>query len=214
MDFMDWTRAIGAVTRLVEEMERDGKPARRVVAERTYDTTVVDLWDAITSADRIPRWFMPIEGDLRLGGRYRLIGNASGTITHCDPPRHLGLTWEFGGETSWVDVTLADVDGRARLRLDHVAHVPEDLWAKFGPGAVGVGWDLGLFGLGKHVEGAPAVDPKEAMAWLVSDEGKRFVLAASDDWCRAEIASGSPPDLAKAAAARTAAAYGGGQDPG
>ena len=44
--------------------------------ERTYETTIVDLWDAITSAERIPRRFLPISGDLRLGGRYQLEGHA------------------------------------------------------------------------------------------------------------------------------------------
>ena len=33
-------------------------------------------------------------------------GNAGGEIKACDPPRHLALTWEFGGQTSWVDVQL------------------------------------------------------------------------------------------------------------
>jgi len=27
------------------------------------------------------RWFLPIEGDLKLGGKYQLKGNAGGTIT-------------------------------------------------------------------------------------------------------------------------------------
>ena len=47
------------------------------------------LWDACTNAERIPRWFLPVSGDLRLGGRYQLEGNAGGTIERCDPPRSL-----------------------------------------------------------------------------------------------------------------------------
>ena len=49
---------------------------------------------------------MPVSGDLRLGGRFQLQGNAGGGITRCAPPRHLAVTWEFGGQVSWVDVRL------------------------------------------------------------------------------------------------------------
>ena len=72
----DVARHVGAVTRKVEAREHDGRPAHAVIATRTYPTDIDDAWDALTSAERIPRWFMPIEGDLRLGGRYQLQGNA------------------------------------------------------------------------------------------------------------------------------------------
>jgi hypothetical protein len=62
-------------------------------------------------------------------------------------------------------------------------------------------------GLANHAETGASVDPKEAMAWLGSAEGKQFVRLASDDWCRASIASGTSAEAAQAAAARTTAAY-------
>ena len=210
----DVPRHIGAVTRAVETRLRDGRPARVVIAARTYDTAVEDLWDAVTSKERIPRWFLPVSGDLRLGGRYQLQGNAGGTITRCEPPRVVAMTWEYGGDISWVEVTLEPTpDGRARLRLEHVAHVPDDRWDQFGPGAVGVGWDSALLGLANHLESGAAVDPREAMAWLMSENGKDFVRRSSDDWCRASIAAGTRPDAAEAAAARTTAAYTGAPEP-
>ena len=46
---------VGAVTRAVRRGERGGRPTQTVVAERTYDTSIDDLWEAITSAERIPR---------------------------------------------------------------------------------------------------------------------------------------------------------------
>src|SRR5215207_937092 len=103
---IDLAQHMGAVVRTVENREHGGSLARVVVASRTYDTTVEDLWDALTNKERIPRWFLPVSGELRLGGRYQLQGNAGGTITRCDPPRALGLTWEFGGQTTWLDVRL------------------------------------------------------------------------------------------------------------
>ena len=204
----DIPRQIGAVTRTLENRLHEGRPARVVVAARPYDTTVDDLWDAVTNKDRIPRWFLPISGDLRLGGHYQLQGNAGGTITRCEPPRVVGMTWEFGGEVTWLEVTLEPIPGgRSLLRLEHVAHVPDPRWDEFGPGAVGVGWDTALLGLATHVATGAAVDPREAMAWLGSANGREFVRRSSDDWCRASIDAGTDAAAARAAAARTTAAY-------
>ena len=207
MEF-DIPRQIGAVTRKLETRLHEGRPARVVVASRTYDTTVDDLWDAVTNKERIPRWFLPISGDLRLGGRYQLQGNAGGTITRCEPPRVVGMTWEFGGEVTWLEVTLDPTpDGAARLQLEHVAHVPDARWDEFGPGAVGVGWDTALLGLATSLASGTGVDPREAMAWLGSENGREFIRESSDDWCRASIDAGTDAAAARAAAARTTAAY-------
>jgi uncharacterized protein YndB with AHSA1/START domain len=204
----DVPRQIGAVTRELATRLHEGRPARVIVAARTYDTTVEDLWDAVTSRERIPRWFLPVTGDLRLGGRYQLQGNAGGTITRCEPPRVVGMTWEHGGEVSWVEVALEPTaDGRAHLRLEHVAYVSDERWDEFGPGAVGVGWDSILLGIATHVETGATVDPREAMAWLGSENGRDFVRRSSDDWCRASIEAGTAPAADRAAAARTTAAY-------
>jgi uncharacterized protein YndB with AHSA1/START domain len=59
--------------------------ARTVTIARSYGADVAEVWDACTNPDRIPRWFLPVSGDLRLGGRYRLEGNAGGTIEHASP---------------------------------------------------------------------------------------------------------------------------------
>ena len=199
---------IGAVNREVIERNHEGRLARVVVASRRYDTTRVDLWDALTNPARIPRWFLPISGDLRLGGRYQLQGNAGGSITECDPPHRLKLTWEYGGDVSWVEVGLTDdPTSGTRLRLEHMAFVAQDRWDEFGPGAVGVGWDTGLFGLGKHLTTEGSMTPEEGLAWLGSAEGKAFVRLSSDDWCRASIAGGTDQAAARAAAGRTTAAY-------
>ena len=205
---IDIGRAIGAVTRAVTSRDHEGRPARVVLASRTYDTTPQDVWDAITSAERIPRWFLPITGDLRLGGRYQLQGNAGGEITRCEPPRRLAVTWEYGGDVSWLTVQLAeDPGGGTRLDLEHVAHVGEDRWDQFGPGAVGVGWDLAIMGLGRHLETGASADPQQGMAWMASPEGKEFMRRCSEDWCRASIAGGTDQAAATAAAQRTTAFY-------
>src|SRR5262249_9696768 len=135
---MDIISRVGAVVRRVEDRDHKGKPARVVVATRAYDTDPEDLWDAITNVERIPRWFAPVEGDLRLGGRYQIKGNAGGEITFCEAPRRFELTWEFGGNMSWVNVTLErQARERTLLTLEHIAPVDAkamEFWDQFGPG--------------------------------------------------------------------------------
>jgi uncharacterized protein YndB with AHSA1/START domain len=205
---VDVAAHLGAVTRELKSVQRDGRPAYVIVATRVFDTDIDDAWDAITSRERIPRWFTPIEGELRLGGRYQLKDNAGGVITTCEKPKHLALTWEMRGDVSWVDVLLARVtDNKTRLTLEHTAHVPEEFWNQYGPGAVGVGWDLALLGLALSLAN-PAFDgPTEGIAWAVTDEGKRYVRLASEDWVRASIANGTDAAKARAAGDATTAFY-------
>jgi uncharacterized protein YndB with AHSA1/START domain len=205
-------KVFGTEFRRVEQREHLGKPALVGVAIRIYDTTVEDMWDAITTPERLARWFLPIEGDLKLGGRYQLKGNAGGTITRCDRPEALDLTWEFAGGTSWVNVRLA-VEGneQTRLTLEHIAHkggIGEEHLKKFGPGATGVGWDLGLHGLKQHLTNpSVAIDPSASEAWALSSEGKAFVRKSGEAWADAYIASGADPEEARAQAERTIGFY-------
>ncbi|MEM7635602.1 MAG: SRPBCC domain-containing protein [Pseudomonadota bacterium] len=85
--------AFGADFREVDERTRMGNPVRVVRAERVYMTGQTDLWDALTNIERIRRWFSPVSGELHLGGRYQIEGNAGGTITRCDEPEALDVTW-------------------------------------------------------------------------------------------------------------------------
>jgi uncharacterized protein YndB with AHSA1/START domain len=204
---IDVARYIGATAREVASRDVEGKPARVVVIERTYDTTLVDLWDAVTNPERLPRWFLPIEGDLKVGGKYQLIGNAGGTILACDAPRAVSVTWEMRGDVSWVNLTLSDAPGGgATLKLEHIAHVAEH-WNTYGPGAVGIGWELGLLGLARHLETGEPVDAPAFMAWSAGDQGKAFIRQSSDGWRQADIAGGADPEASTAAANRTAGFY-------
>jgi uncharacterized protein YndB with AHSA1/START domain len=199
---------LGAMTRTVRTLERDGKPAKAVIASRSFDTDPADVWDALTNPDRLPRWFAPVTGDLKVGGRYQVEGNAGGTITSCEPHRAIDLTWEFGGGVSWVSLRLEKLADGTRLELEHVAPI-DPHWDKFGPGAVGVGWDLSFLGLAQHLASGAAVAPEASAAWQVSDEAKSLYAAASIDWGRADIAAGADPESARAAAEQTRAFYSG-----
>lgn len=201
----------GAEFRRVENREHLGKPAIVAVAIRTYDTTVEDLWEAITTPERLARWFTPVEGDLKLGGRYQLKGNAGGTITRCERPEALDVTWEFGGGTSWVHVRLTPEGKKARLTLEHIAPkdgIGEEHLKRFGPGAVGIGWDLGLYGLEMHLANPEAPRDHEAIeAWTKSTDGKAFMRGSGEAWGAAHAASGEDPEEARAKAERTISAY-------
>ena len=205
------TKVFGTEFRRVDHREHLGKPAVVAVAVRSYDTTIEDLWHAITTPERLARWFLPVEGDLKIGGRYQLKGNAGGTITRCDPPNALDVTWEFMGATSWVHVRLVADGGRTRFTLEHIAHedgIGKEHLERFGPGAAGVGWDLGLRGLEQHLrEPAVTLDPAAAEAWARSAEGKAFVRASGEAWGAADAAAGEDPAEARAKAERTIAFY-------
>ena len=202
---------LSAVERSVSSLDRQQQPARAVTLSRTFATTVQNLWDAVTNGERIPLWFLPISGALELGGRYQLEGNAGGLITACKRPSHVALTWEFGEDVSWVEMLITDKGANgARLTLTHIAHVSEH-WEQYGPGAVGVGWELGLMGLENYLSHPTEPKPDEA-AFATSRDGKALIKGSSERWERAAVVSGTDPDLARAAARRTTAFYTGDSD--
>jgi uncharacterized protein YndB with AHSA1/START domain len=205
---IDVTQQINAVRRRVGTRVLEAGEARTVTISQTYAAGIEDVWDACTSAERIPRWFLPVSGELKLGGRYQLEGNAGGTIEGCDPPKSFFATWEYGGEVSWIEVRFAaEATDRTRLEIEHIAHVSDERWAEFGPAAVGIGWDSAIMGLSLHLSGGPAMSPAEGMAWAGSDEGKRFMTLSGERWRDAHVASGADEAEARGMAERTIAAY-------
>jgi uncharacterized protein YndB with AHSA1/START domain len=197
----------GLVTREIRSGSRDGAPTKIAVARRTYGTDQTDLWDALTNAERIPRWFLPVTGELEVGGRYQTEGNAGGVVERCDAPESFAVTWELGGMVSWLAVTLAPEADGTTLELVHEAHVDPNLWGQFGPGAVGVGWDLALMGLGLHVDSGAPVDREAGMNFPLTPEGREFVRASAAGWADAAIADGDEPGPAHEAAERTVGFY-------
>ena len=195
-----------AVTRTVTYTARDDRPVSVVTLSRSFTASTEYLWDAVTNGERIPRWFMPVSGDLRLGGRYQLEGNAGGTIVTCEPSSLVAVTWEFAGDVSWVEVSIAEEGaGRARLTLSHTALLSPH-WGEFGSGAVGVGWEMGMLGLALYLAqpDEPKLDEEE---FAGSSEGRALMVGSSDGWGQASIDAGEAPEAARAAAARTATFY-------
>ncbi len=207
MDTLNPLDQLDAVDRAVATGSRDGRETKSVVLTQTYPVPLADLWEACTDAERISRWLMPITGDLREGGRYQLHGNAGGTIEQCVPRERIAVTWEFGGlGVSWVVATFAEEAGGSRIRVEHIAHVDER-WPDFGPGAVGIGWDMMLLGLSMHLTTGEHFDDAQALEWQMSPEGVGFMKRSVRSWSEAQVASGEDRAAAEAAAERCLAAY-------
>ena len=208
---IDVTQQINAVRRTIGTRTLEASEARVSTISQVYHTDIDDLWDAVTSAERIPRWFLPISGELKEGGHYQLEGNAGGTISRCERPNGFAATWEFGGMVSWIEVSLTPAEGGVRFELEHAAHVADELWEQFGPTATGIGWDMGLFGLANHLaDPTGAMTPAEGMEWAMSEDGKRFMRLSADAWIESYVATGADPEIARGMADRGYAAYTGG----
>jgi hypothetical protein len=140
-------------------------------------------------------------------------GNAGGEIIACEPPRRLRLTWIFGepveGGLSEVEVRLSpgtEADGGKTtvFELEHVAIIDSERWTTYGPGAVGVGWDLTLLGLGLHLAGESIGDPA---TWEETPEAREFATLSSNAWGAASVAGGESPDAVATMVANTTAFY-------
>jgi uncharacterized protein YndB with AHSA1/START domain len=205
---IDVKHQVSAVRRQVGSRMLEAGQARTVTISQVYQADIADVWDACTTPERIQRWFLPVSGELRPGGRYQLHGNAGGTITSCDPPHAFAATWEMGGNTTWIEVRLTEEPaGHTRLEIEHIATVDDDVWSQFGPGAVGVGWDMALLALARHMSSGRTVDPQASAAWSTSQDGRQFVSLTSEQWCQASILAGAEEGAARAAAQRTTAFY-------
>lgn len=187
--------------------------AYTVELRRRYDEQIDDVWDAITRPERLRRWFLPVTGDLRLGGQFQLEGNANGEILQCEPPRLLKASWLFGGApdgTSEVEIRLTPgPDGDTELELIHVAAFDPVFFPTYGPGAGGVGWDLGLLALALHLVGRESNhlrlgNPAESAP---SPEEREFSRRSAAAWGEAHLAAGGDPQQAAAAVEATTKFY-------
>jgi uncharacterized protein YndB with AHSA1/START domain len=185
---IDITSQLNAIHRKVEQQPAaDGAGELvSVLMRRSYDTPIQDVWDAVTQADRIRRWLLPISGELRVGGRFQLEGNAGGEILTCEPPRLLRTT--FGDPNSIVEVRLTPQgDTDTVLELEHsvpLAMVQSSAGALY----VGPGWDGALMGLGRFLHGEAIGDP---VAAANSPEVQEFSKHSVHAWAAAVKDSGT-----------------------
>jgi uncharacterized protein YndB with AHSA1/START domain len=114
----------------------DGKGVVRM--EDRFGTDIDDVWAALTEPSRLARRYGEVEGDLRLGGEFRVRVFASGwegtgRVKACEPPRRLVVTGKEpdqpGGDVS--EVTLA-ADGDQTILVLRQPGLPPDQLAAYG----------------------------------------------------------------------------------
>jgi uncharacterized protein YndB with AHSA1/START domain len=153
-------------------MSRNARPVTRILGalrsaggkgvvriEDRYDTDIDDLWSAITVPDRVARWYGRVEGDLRLGGEFRLSVDGSGwegtgRVEACEPPRWLLVTTQevalpYGNV---IEATLT-ADGDQTILVIEAQGMPLDKIA-----AYGAGWQLHAENLAAYLAGCQRGD--------------------------------------------------------
>src|SRR3982750_1486433 len=124
---IDIPAEINAIQREVGEGRLAAGDAHVVRLRRTYNAPIEDVWDALTNPDRIGRWFLPISGDYRVGGRYQFEGNAGGGSLESERPRRRRASWVYGEVSGPADVSEVvrrlepAGDGATAFELEHTA---------------------------------------------------------------------------------------------
>ena len=178
---------LDTIQRTMGDREIAQGSARTAVIRRRYDAPIEDVWAAITTPDRIDRYFLPVSVE---DGSYAFQGQASGKILACDAPTLLRLEWlpPDRDEADQVELRLtAGGDDGTWLELEHasiadVFHTDLD-GDKFSPA---IGWEAPLHFLGEHLRGA--LPDRPSMEWYVFDEEEELRLAKlrAPKWAEAE----------------------------
>ena len=153
----------------------DGQGVVRI--EDRYDTGIEDLWSALTDPRRLAGWHGQVEGDLRLGGEFRLYLEAddvesTGRVEACEPPRRLLVTtretdesWRRGQGVppfdSTIEATLTADGGQTILSIE-ASGMPLDVIAFFG-----AGWQIHAENLAAYLAGRERGDTEARWDALV-----------------------------------------------
>jgi uncharacterized protein YndB with AHSA1/START domain len=162
---------------------------KTIIIRRSISAPISDTWAALTEPERMLRWYLPLDGDLREGGYYVLAGNAVGEIYRCRPPREIAVSWVYGDFQSHLALRLSPTGGGTRLELAH-GPVPPDMVANPTPELWGlaVSWEMALSGLSDFLTGQSPDGP--AIEWLSRQNSAEREAALergrqiNDDWVR------------------------------
>ncbi|TFD52945.1 ATPase [Cryobacterium frigoriphilum] len=171
---------INETQRTVAMAPGGGEPAVQVRLVHHYAALPEAVWAALTEPAALARWFLPVTGDLQVGGTFQFEGNAGGEILACVPGRVVRVT--YGGPTSVVVARLdPGVSGGSTLTFEHT--VPLSM-AGSGAGALYVApaWEMSVVGLGLFLAGDFVDNP---VTWQASPGMQRFARLSIDAWAAA-----------------------------
>ncbi len=153
----------------------DGAGVVRI--EDRYDADINDLWSALTDPVLLAGWYGQVEGDLRLGGQFRLRvedadSDATGRVEACEPPRQLLVRIRETDESylrgkgvppydEALEVTLAAEDGQTMLVIE-VRGMPLDAVAFYA-----AGWQIHAENLASYLAGRERADTEARWEQLV-----------------------------------------------
>ena len=125
--------------------------------EDRYDTSIEDLWSALTDPQRLARWVAEVSGDLRSGGDLRASFTSGwegpGRLDECEPPRRLLLTLDPGREDETV------IEAELFAEGDQTRLVVEERGLPLGElAAHGACWQAHVEDLAAYLEGRERVD--------------------------------------------------------
>ena len=161
-----------------ERSERGGEPGgTELRIERTFAAPPERVWQALTDAGALARWFWPasmnttVVADLRPGGTLRIESPGQmavqGEYLEIDPPHRLAFTWRWAGDPTetTVRVQLSCVEDGTRLVLVHTGFPDEHSRT-----AHATGWSDCLDRLPGYLAGAtwPGLRPADDSARLRS----------------------------------------------
>jgi uncharacterized protein YndB with AHSA1/START domain len=120
--------------------------------EDVFATDIDDLWSAVTDPDRLARWLVVVEGDLRVGGTVQMEFTSTwtgpGRIDVCERPHRLVVTQLPGTEEETVlEAVLTQEEDGCRLVIEERG-VPLPMLAGYG-----AGWQAHLEDLLAHLVG-------------------------------------------------------------
>ena len=150
MDDMDtW---LGATERETGQREIGGQAGCSVRIRRSFPAPVGEVWSACTTRSRIDTWFLPVTGELRVGGTYQLESYAEGEIIRCEKPGFLSVTMAIQGAPGEAQLRLRENGEDTVLEFEHTMAADAALWSAIAP-EIGSAWEVALKYLERHLRG-------------------------------------------------------------
>jgi uncharacterized protein YndB with AHSA1/START domain len=124
--------------------------------EDRFDTSIDDVWSALTDRERLAVWYGTVEGEMAPGGEYRAHLHASGwegtgRIEAFDAPRHMRVVTTMDSDEPNEDVLQLTLtpDGDGTQVIWEERGMPEHLLAAYGAGIQVHVEDLGAYLAGR-----------------------------------------------------------------